>query len=680
MADKLRSFVHQLAYVPRTLRLIRDAAGILTAAWLVLLVVEGLLPAATVYLTRMLVDNLAAALGAGVSWEAVRPIFLPAALMGSVMLLTQLVQTLMEWVRTAQAEHVRDHLSALIHMKATQVDLAFYELSEYHDRLYRARSDLSTRPLALLENAGGLVQNGITLLAMGALLIPYGLWLPIVLLLSTLPAFLVMLRINRRYHRWWEQTTTERRWTQYFDTLLTLDAMAAEVRLFDLGPHFSSAFQKLRGTLRTGHLRLIRAGGLARLGAGLLAIALSGAALAWMLGRALQGWVTLGDLALFYQAFNKGQGLLRSLLGSIGQVYDNVLYLENLYEFLDQEPEVREPAAPLPAPANLQEGIHFRGVTFRYPGSARPVFENFDFSIPAGKVVAIVGANGVGKTTMMKLLCRFYDPEAGAIELDGQDVRGLALAELRRLMSVMFQLPMLYMATAGENIALSDLAAQPTQADIEAAARRAGAHEFITRLPQGYDTLMGKWFASGTELSGGERQRLALARAFHRRAQIMILDEPTSFMDSWAEVDWFERFRELARGRTAIVITHRFTIAKDADIIYVMDQGRIVEAGSHAELLARGGLYAQSWIAQTRDSVPGAPQVQRTQESASHLAPQVQRTEESASHLDPQVQRTEESASHLVAPDPLERMPGPAPRGLTPGDAPARRPANGPVR
>jgi ATP-binding cassette subfamily B protein len=287
----------------------------------------------------------------------------------------------------------------------------------------------------------------------------------------------------------------------------------------------------------------------------------------------------------------------------VGQIYENILFLGNLFEFLELEPQVVDPPKPVPAPSTLKESIHFRQVTFRYPESERIVLQDFDFIIPAGKVVAIVGSNGVGKTTLVKLLCRFYDPEAGCVEIDGIDVRNLSLAELWRMITILFQFPINYLATAGENIALGDLTAAPDPAAIETAARRAGAHEFIARLPRGYDTMLGKWFAEGTDLSGGEWQRLALARAFVRRAQIMILDEPTSLMDSWAEIDWFDRFRELAAGRTAIVITHRFTTAKRADIIYVMDDGRIVESGSHEELVAQRGLYAQSWEAQMQSRV-----------------------------------------------------------------------------
>ena len=242
--------------------------------------------------------------------------------------------------------------------------------------------------------------------------------------------------------------------------------------------------------------------------------------------------------------------------------------------------------------------LRFRQVTFRYPGSTRAALHDFDLTIPTGKIVAIVGANGAGKSTLVKLLCRLYDPEGGCIELDGVDIRDLSIQDLRRFITVLFQEPVRYHATARQNIAFGDLSLESKAGVIEMAARNAGAHEVIARLPEGYEALLGKWFVNGNELSAGEWQRLALARALLRQAQMIVLDEPTSFMDSWAEADWAARFRTLVGGRTALVITHRFTTAMCADVIHVMQQGRIVESGSHAELLAQSGLYAESWTAQ----------------------------------------------------------------------------------
>jgi ATP-binding cassette subfamily B protein len=228
----------------------------------------------------------------------------------------------------------------------------------------------------------------------------------------------------------------------------------------------------------------------------------------------------------------------------------------------------------------------------------RPALQNFNLFIPAGKVVAIVGANGAGKTTLVKMLCRFYDPQKGSVELDGIDVREFALDELRRMITVLFQFPVNYQTTASQSIEMGDLQANPQADRIEAAARSAGAHDLILSLPKGYDTQLGKAFVDGEELSGGEWHRIATARAYVREAPILVLDEPTSMMDSWSEADWFARFRQVGKDKTALVITHRFSIAMRADVIHVMDAGEIVESGTHQQLIALGGLYAQSWNAQ----------------------------------------------------------------------------------
>jgi ATP-binding cassette, subfamily B, bacterial len=602
--DNLTQIKSQLAYAPQTLRIIWRAARSWTVAWFALLCIEGALPAALVYLSRSLIDSLTVAVGSGWSWENIQPAAFPATLMAGVVVIKELAQAVSGWVRTGQAELVRDHLSAIVHEKSIEVDLAYYDSPEYHDQLERARSELSSRPLALLENLGSLLQDSITLLAMAMLLIPYGAWLPFVLFVSTIPAFYVVVRFNRRYHRWWEKTTADRRRAQYYDMMLTHSTVASELRLFGLGPHFKSAYQALRQRLRAERLMFTRDQSLARLGAGVTGVLVSGATLAWMFWRAVEGSATLGDLALFYQAFQRGQSLVRSLLESIGQIYSNTLFLGNLFQFLQLPSQVRSPKSPVCQERVVKEGINFHQVAFRYPSSNRRVLQDFNLTIAAGQVVALVGANGAGKSTLLKLLCRFYDPEAGRITFDGRDIRDLPLEELRRMMTVLFQWPVTYQARAAENITFGDISATSGTTELEIASRSAGAHEVIAKLPQGYDTVLGKWFTGGVELSMGEWQRLALARAFFRRAQILILDEPTSVLDSWAEADWFDRFRSLAAGRTAIIITHRFTIARRADVIHVMDAGRIVESGTHDDLIALGAYYAKSWLAQVEGQPP----------------------------------------------------------------------------
>ena len=598
MIGKSGQVLGQLKHLRRMLVLVWDASSRHTLIWAGLLVIQGLVPAATVFLIRVAVDDLVDLVGAGASWETFRPLLSIGALVGALMLLGEILGSAIAWFHTAQSELVKDHISALIHEKSTSVDLAFYESPDFHDHLERARSEADRRTLALLESGGSLLRNGTTLLALGALLVPFGAWLPFVLLASVVPAFYVLLKFERHFHIWRRQTTPHRRWTKYYDHVLTLSWIAPEVRLFNLGESFRSSYQGLRGRLRFEHLRLLRRQNFATAGAGVSGVLISGAAMAWMVWRALQGVITLGDLVLFYQAFYRGQTLMRSLLGTAGQIYSSGLFLGDLFEFLELQPKVLDPPQPIAAPSSLKQGVRFVDVSFRYPGAERAALEHLNLTIPAGDTIAIVGPNGAGKSTLLKLLCRFYDPEHGRIELDGIDIKEMALEDLRRRITVLFQSPVAYHATVRENIALGDMRSSLSEGQIESAARDAGAHDFIRRLPQGYDTLLGRWFANGTELSGGEWQRMALARAFARQAPIMILDEPTSFMDSWAEVEWLDRFSTLADGRTAIIITHRFTTAMRADIIHVMNEGLIVETGTHQHLLARQGLYASSWTAQ----------------------------------------------------------------------------------
>lgn len=607
LTRRFQEVLSRLGDLPKTFKLVWLAAKGWTIAWFILLIVQGLLPGVTVYLTKLVVDGLRVAIETARQTRdfnaSAQVLIEPAIWMAAVLILTELLQGAIGWVRTVQSELLQDYISGLIQQKAVAADIAFYESPEYYDKLERARSDASGRSISLLENSGSLLQNSITLLTMAAVLIPYGSWLPLALIVSMVPALSVVMRANRQYYQWWQQTTTDRRRTQYYELLLTLGSFAPEVRLFNLGSYYQSAYQALRRRLREERLKLMVNQSMARLLAAACGLIIAGGAMIWMVWRALLGLVTLGDLALFYQAFNRGQSIARTLLGNVGQVYTNSLFINNLFEFLLLEPQVIDPPQPKSLPSPIQSGISFKNVTFHYPGTERFVLQNFNFAIPAGKVVAIVGDNGAGKSTLIKLLCRFYDPDSGSIELDGIDYRAFSQQELRRLITVLFQSPAPYQDKALQNIALGDLSLSANMSDIETAAKAAGAHEVIDRLPKKYDHVLGKWFAEGTDLSGGEWQRVALARAFFRRAEIIILDEPTSAMDSWAEADWLERFRTLANGRTALVITHRFTLAMRADIIHVMRNGQIVESGTHNELIALGGFYAQSWKTQTNSSL-----------------------------------------------------------------------------
>ena len=601
----------ELRCLPRSLAISWQAARAWTVAWVLLLLAGGLLPVAFVYLTRALVDRLVAALSGGAGWHGLAPLMALVLLFAGVALLGEGLRCATGWVRTAQSERIRDHIQDAIHAQAVLSDLAVFERPDFYDRLYRASWESAQRSVNLLETLGGLLQSAVTLLAMMGVILPYGWWLPLALLASTLPAFWIVIRYAIRQHAWWRSITTDERRVRYLDWLLTGPEAAPEIRLFDTGAHFRAAYGALRQKLREGRIDLERRQAAADFAASLLALVIAAVAMAGMLWRTVHGAFSLGDLALFLQAFRQGQSMMRSLIENVGKLYQNSLFLRALFEYLDLKPQIVAPASPRTVPPSPTQGVRFEDVRFAYPGSARLALDRFSMFIPVGKRVAIVGPNGAGKSTLIKLLCRLHDPLSGRITLDGIDLREFDPAELRRHITVLFQEPMRYHGTVEENIALADLARPAARAEIEAAARAAGAHALIASLPDGYATPLGRVYGEGAELSAGEWQRIALARAFLRRSPIVILDEPTSAMDPWAEVEWMSRLDQVLVGSTILIVTHRLSTARRVDLIYVLEGGHLRESGSHAELLARGGPYAAVWKAQTGwDVAQGDPEAQ----------------------------------------------------------------------
>jgi ATP-binding cassette subfamily B protein len=580
----------QAPYIPKTMRLIWRASGIWMVAWLMLLLVQGALPVAIVYMTRHVVDTIA---GIAVKGGMGGSIVLPLVILGLLLLAGQIFLSTGQWVRTIQSNRIQDYMSGLIHVQVMAVDLSFYDSSVYYDRLHRARMDAMTRPLALLDGMGSLCQNAITLAGMAALLFSYSFWIPILLFAGTAPALWATVRYAGRLNEWRRSNTVEERRCEYYDWLLTMRDAAQELRFFDLGAHYRFAYQQLRARLRNEKERLEKGRFLTELGAGVLALLTTALAMLWMIFRTIAGKAGVGDIVLFYQAFGQGQRLMANLLRNTGEIYQNVLFLENLFELLETKPKLCDPENPLPVP-DLNEELRFENIEFRYPGSERTILQEFNLTIKAGEIAAIVGENGEGKSTLIKLLCRFYDPDKGRITVDGRDIRELSQAEWRGQITVLFQEPVRYHVSASENIAHGDIAGNPTQESIEKAAEASGAFDVIKRLPEGFQTVLGKWFG-GAELSAGEWQRVALARAFLRRARLIILDEPTSMLDVWSEARWFSRFRTLAAGNTVLIISHRLTTIMQADVIHVMQGGRITESGRHEELLNRHGRYSEAW-------------------------------------------------------------------------------------
>jgi len=590
---RLARAARQLPRFPHAVSLVWSAAPGWTSGWAALLVAQGLVPVAIVYLTRPLVNSVLAAMRPG---GEIRPALTNAGLMAGFLLASEALRSLYSWIRTAQGELVRNHIGQLVQQKSASVDLGFYETPVFFDQLHRARAEAATVPLALIENLGGLAQNAVTLVAMAGVLTMFGPWLPLALLASTMPALYVVLRYAVRQHDWWVRASADERRANYYDWVLTSREFAPELRLFRLAAHFQACFSAVRTRLAGERIALAKEQSAAEFGAGAAALCLCGLSLLWMGARAVHGKASPGDLALFYQAFQQGLGLMRALLGNAGQIYRNSLFLEALFQFLELKPEIKSPPEHQCVSFASLAGIRFREVAFRYPGSTRFALKDFSLEAPAGSITAIVGGNGAGKSTLVKLLCRFYDPEAGSVEMDACNLRDLDVDELRARITVLFQEPAHYQATMAANIAPCD---DVPLARVEEAARNAGADSVAAALPMGYSHMLGRWFADGAELSVGEWQRVALARAFLRGAPVLVLDEPTSAMDPWAEADWLARFRQLATGRTTILITHRFTTARIADRIAVMEGGRVIEQGTHDELIAFGGRYAAGWRTQS---------------------------------------------------------------------------------
>ncbi len=596
MSLLLRQFkdsFRQLAAGRRALALVWDAARWWTLAWAFLLVAQGLIPAALALLLRTLINRLVSS----PHWATIAP---PALAIAAVWIIAQLLSSALKWIREVQSELVQDEIHRLIHEHSLRLDLAFYDHPDSYDLLHRARIDALSQPLALLESAGGIVQNGLGFLVLAGILWKYAAWLPSILLATAVPGLLLMARQILSEHQWRLDHTQEERRSRYFDWMITEQTMAAEMRLFGLGAFHRKSFEQLRDSLRNGQLMLARQGALTEFAAGLLAWIGSIAGLGWVLDQTISGRLKLGDLILCLQAFQQGQAQLRSLLQSAGSIYNSLLFVQNLDDFLLVKPRLL-PGTAGEAGLPVKQAIRFEQVGFTYPGGSRRAVDQFNLEIPQGKVVALVGHNGAGKSTLIKLLCRFYDPQQGRILIDGVDLRELDHDALRRQIAVLFQSPVQYHATVHDNIAFGDIQRLDDRASVRQAAHDAGAAEPVQKLPEQFDSLLGKWFG-GEELSGGEWQRIALARAFFRQASLIILDEPTSSMDSWAEQDWLLRFRTLTHRKTALMITHRFTTAMYADVIHVMDRGRIVESGNHQQLVAANGIYAASWANQIRES------------------------------------------------------------------------------
>lgn len=585
----------------RALRLVWQSAPGWTIASMVLLIVVGLFPLLSLYLMKLLVDEAVAGIAASGKEAAFAQVAILIALLGVVILVTALCSSILGLVRQAQSQAVGIHVDGILHIKSIEVDLEFYESSEYYNKMLRAQQEAPHRPTSIVNGLAQVLQSGISLTAMIGLLFLFHWSIAAILFAAAVPGILVRLKYADKMYRWQRKRTTMERLAWYFHSLLTGDMHAKEIRLFDFGPLFMQRYQDRRKQLNREELKIATRRSLAELGAttcATLAIFGSYVVIAY---QTVHGNITLGDMVMYFGAIQRGISFLQNMLTGLAGLYEDNLFLSNFYEFLDLKPKVEEPLHSKPVPKPMQTGIVFDHVSFQYPTGTRKVLEDVTLTIRAGEHVAFVGENGTGKTTLIKLLCRLYDPMDGNITIDGIDLRQFRTSALRSEISVIFQDYAKYHLTARENIWLGNIALPSDHERIVSAAQLSGADEVINSLPYGYETTLGKWFEDGEELSIGEWQKVALARAFIRDSQIIIFDEPTSALDAKAEYEVFRKFHKLAEGQTAIIISHRLSTVKMADCIYVLNNGRICESGSHEALIRLGGVYARLFEMQAQN-------------------------------------------------------------------------------
>lgn len=593
----LRRFLGVFRYSRRALGLVWSTSRTLTVLFATLTLVAGLLPAAVAFLGQLIVDAVLAANQSATHdpGPVLRLVLAEAALVALVVGIQRGISVIQSLLR-AQLGH---RVNVTILEKALTLDLAHFEDAEFYDKLTRARREASSRPLSLVGRTFSLVQNGISLVSFAALLTAFSPWAALILALAGLPSFIAETKFSGDAFRLFRWRSPETRMQMYLEGAVTRDEYAKEVKLYELGPLFLERYRQIFHNLYGEDRKLtLRRGGWGY-ALGLVSTAAFYAAYAWIAASAVRGQISLGEMTMYLLLFRQGQAAVASSLGAVGGMYEDNLYLSTLYEFLAQDVSARtgsETSGPTPG-----DGLRFESVSFRYPGAPTPALDNVSLSLKPGQTLALVGENGSGKTTLIKLLTRLYTPTAGRIRLDGRDLQEWDELALRRRVGVIFQDFARYQLKVGENIGAGDVSAFTDESRWRDAARQGMADTFIDTMPQGYDTQLGKLFKDGRELSGGQWQKVALSRAFMREgADILVLDEPTAAMDAEAQAQVFEHVRSLGRDRMTIVISHRFSTVRVADHIVVLHGGKVVEEGSHPELMRHGGRYAHLFALQAK--------------------------------------------------------------------------------
>ena len=596
-----RQFLGVFQYSRRAIELVWTTSHALTIGFAILTLFAGVLPAIAAYLGQLIVDSVVVAIDTYrasqvIDYAAVMPW---VALEGLIIIAIAGCQRGISVIQSLLRAQLGQRVNVIILEKALQLQMRHFEDSEFYDKLTRARREASSRPLSLVNRTFGLLQNTISLFSYAILLIQFSSWALIILVIGALPVFVAETKFSGDAFRLFRWRSPETRMQMYLETVLAREDSAKEVKLFQLGPlllqRYRDIFTKLYRADRDLTLRRDLWGFLL----GLIGTLAFYGAYAWIVVATITTRITLGQMTMYLMVFKQAQSAVSAILSAISGMYEDNLYLSNLYEYLEQEvDQVDGDASAGPDPS---DGIRFINVGFAYPGAKQAALKNVNLHLRPGQSLALVGENGSGKTTLIKLLTRLYTPTEGVITLDGLDIGQWRIDKLRQRIGVIFQDFVRYQMLVGENVGAGDVNNFNDRERWRQAAEQGRVSDFITELNDGYETQLGRWFRGGQELSGGQWQKVALSRAFMRQdADILVLDEPTAAIDAQAEADIFEHFRQHTSNKMVILISHRFSTVRMADHIVVMDKGEIVEQGSHEKLLQQNGQYAHLFNLQAR--------------------------------------------------------------------------------